>query len=79
MTSSPTSTGRAPNRPPLKPGARALYLVAAGCSVVGGLLGLLTVAVASGAPQEAAGAALACASAVVPYVLARAVDELSRE
>lgn len=31
---------------------------------------------ANGAPQEAAGAAIACAAAVIPYVLARAVDAL---
>lgn len=37
---------------------------------------VLTVLIASGAPQQAAGAAIACALAVIPYVLARAVESI---
>ena len=39
---------------------------------IGGLILLATMATANGAPQEAAGAALAVAMAVLPYVTARA-------
>lgn len=42
-------------------------------SVIGALMILLTVASTSSAPQEAAGFALACAIAVVPYVLVRSI------
>jgi ABC-type transport system involved in cytochrome bd biosynthesis fused ATPase/permease subunit len=38
------------------------------------LVMLLTMAGATTAPQEAAGYAMACALAVVPYVFARAID-----
>ena len=45
-------------------------------AVAGAGMLALTLTSASGAPQEAAGAAIACAAAVIPYVLARAVDAL---
>lgn len=51
-------------------------------AIVGAVFGALQLvmgeASATGAPQQAASAAMACATAVVPYVLARAVDELTR-
>jgi hypothetical protein len=59
-----------------------LYGVAAVFAVfaVFALLALLsTLMTAKSAPQEAAGFALACALALVPYVLARAVDLISGE
>jgi hypothetical protein len=40
---------------------------------------LLTMGGATTAPQEAAGYAMACALAVVPYVFARAVDLASKD
>ena len=38
---------------------------------------LTTLGAARGAPQEAAGFSMACALAIVPYVLARAVQALN--
>jgi hypothetical protein len=35
----------------------------------------MTMAVADGAPQEAAGAAMGCVFVITPYVLTRALDE----
>jgi len=53
-----------------------------GTTTVGALIGVLTIFTtltrATGATQEAAGAALACAFSVVPYVIARAFDEFHR-
>jgi hypothetical protein len=46
--------------------------------IVAGLLFFMTVTSSNGAPQEAAGAAMACAIAIIPYVLARAVEKLFR-
>ena len=52
------------------------------CTMLGSLIGLFFLLVvltaAKGAPQEAAGAAIAVACAVIPYCLARAVSELER-
>ncbi len=49
-------------------------------TIIGSGLGLLiliaTLMGASGAPQEAAGAAIAVAFAVIPYCVARAVSEM---
>jgi len=45
---------------------------------IGGCVLILSVLGANGAPQEAAGAAIAMALGVLPYVLARAVDEMAR-
>jgi hypothetical protein len=46
-------------------------------AVLGGLQLFASMATASGAPQQAAGAAIGCAMAIVPHVIARAVDELT--
>ena len=48
-------------------------LTIVGC-LVGGLLLYITVTSASGAPQEAAGAAIAVACAVIPYCFARSLQ-----
>lgn len=49
--------------------------------IIGALLGalvfVLTIGSAKGAPQEAAGFAMAMALAVIPYVLVRAVQAMS--
>jgi len=47
-------------------------------ALAGGLFAVVTIPLASGAPQEAAGAAMACALAIVPYVLARSWEEVSK-
>ena len=52
-------------------------LLAAWSVIVGGLF-VAAIGGASGAPQEAAGAAMACAAVVVPYVFLRALDEANR-
>lgn len=43
----------------------------------GGWLGFTGVYLANGAPQEAAAAGMALAIAVIPYVIARAWDEIT--
>lgn len=43
-------------------------------AVLGSLVFLLTLGAARGAPQEAAGYAMAMAIAVIPYVLTRAIQ-----
>lgn len=45
-------------------------------AIVGGGMLLIAVTSSNGAPQEAAGAAMACGFAIIPYVFARAVSEL---
>ena len=51
-------------------------------TIVGSILGALAIAVgvtsATGAPQEAAAAAVGIALAVIPYCLARAVSEMKK-
>jgi len=53
-----------------------LWLVAFAGAVAGAVSLALVLMTATGAPQEAAGAAIACALAVIPYVLARSWSEL---
>lgn len=61
-------------------GAAVFFWVVA---IVGAAVGFLQFVAAmnnaTGAPQQAAGAAMAVACAVIPYVVARAVDELTRK
>jgi len=47
-------------------------------SLIGAAVLLFGVLFAQGAPQEGAAAAIACAWAILPYVGARAVDELQK-
>jgi hypothetical protein len=55
------------------------WALAALGSLIGGIVFFATaIAPNASAPQEAAGAALAIGFAVLPYVFARAADELSR-
>jgi len=56
--------------------SKALWLVTVGGAVVGLFLYLSAYA-AEAAPGQAAAAAMACASAILPYVVARAWDELT--
>ena len=49
------------------------------CALIGSILGgltLLSVAVQTGAPQQAAVAAIAVALAVIPYCFARAIEKI---
>lgn len=48
-------------------------------SVIGGAVLILTLVGAQGAPQEAAGAAIAVALAVLPYVLCRSIQLMRQE
>lgn len=59
--------------------ASALWALTIFGSLAGGFTLIHTFAAAKGAPQQAAGAAMAIAVAVIPYCLARAVSELSRK
>ena len=51
--------------------------------IIGAILAVLTVLLtlvsSKGAPQEAAGFSLACALAIIPYVFAKAAQELGGE
>jgi hypothetical protein len=47
-------------------------------SLVGGIVFFDALVSSNGAPQQAAGAALAIGFGVLPYVFARAADELNR-
>ena len=57
---------------------RAIWIVALGGSGLGALVFMVTMVGAKSAPQEAAGAGMALALAVIPYVFARACQELLR-
>lgn len=48
-------------------------------AILGGLTLIGTIIGSSGAPQEAAGAAIAVAFTVIPYCLARAISEIQSE
>lgn len=52
---------------------RILWLLPIFGALIGGFLVMTTMFAAKSAPQEAAGYAMACAFAVVPYVLVRAI------
>lgn len=56
---------------------RGLYILPILGALLGGLEFLSTMAQASSAPQQAAGAAMAVAAAVLPYVLVRAMVEMT--
>jgi hypothetical protein len=58
--------------------AKIFWVVSILCTMVGVVIGIGGVAAASGAPQEAAAAAIGCLIVVAPYVFARGVDELIR-
>lgn len=55
-----------------------LWILTAIGSVLGGLVALIGVTAANGAPQEAAAAAMGIAFAVIPYCLARAASEMEK-
>jgi hypothetical protein len=53
------------------------WIITAIAGALAGLLFIGFVGTANGAPQEAAGAAIAIGTAIIPYVFARALDEIS--
>ena len=57
---------------------KALWIIVAIASAFGALTLFLTIGSANGAPQEAAGSAMAVGLAVIPYCFARALSELLR-
>jgi len=48
------------------------------CAILAGLVLGFTVLAAAGAPQQAAGAAIALGLAVIPYIATRAIQELEK-
>ncbi len=53
---------------------RIVFLLPLIGAIIGSLITLGTLVMTNSAPQEAAGYAMACAFAVVPYVLARSIQ-----
>ena len=62
--------------PANKRGGNFLWILTALGSVLGALVAIVGVLAATGAPQEAAAAAVGIACAVIPYCLARAASEI---
>jgi formate/nitrite transporter FocA (FNT family) len=56
----------------------AIWLITILGALFGALLFAQSFTSANGAPQQAAGAAMACAAAVLPYVFARAIEKISQ-
>ncbi|HQP50264.1 MAG TPA: hypothetical protein PKX12_16180 [Spirochaetota bacterium] len=57
---------------------KVLWILTIVFSVIGALLFVGVLSSANGAPQEAAGAAMALCFSVIPYVISRAVSELKK-
>lgn len=53
------------------------WVVTIVCCIIAGIVLLTTSIGSNGAPQQAAGAAIAAALAVIPYVFSRAIAELT--
>lgn len=53
-----------------------MWKVSIVCSIIGFLQGVILVWGANGAPQQAAGAAMGIAWAVIPYCICRAIQQL---
>ncbi len=58
--------------------AKFFYAMSVLSALLGGAFGSLEYLLATSAPQQGAAAAMACASAIVPYVIARSLDGLDR-
>lgn len=55
---------------------RLLWFVTLLCTILSGVIIIFTTMVSKGAPQEAAGYAMACAIAIVPYVFTKAFSAM---
>ena len=55
---------------------KALWVIALICGVIGFVQGVLSVFGANSAPQQAAGAAMGIAWAVIPYCICRAIQQM---
>ncbi|KAA8730223.1 hypothetical protein [Ewingella americana] len=55
---------------------KALWVIAAICGVIGFFQGIIAVFGANSAPQQAAGAAMGLAWAVIPYCICRAIQQM---
>lgn len=53
-----------------------LWVISIICGAIGFLQGVIGVFSANGAPQQAAGAAMGLAWAVIPYCICRAIQQL---
>lgn len=53
-----------------------LWLVCILACLLAGAILFFTITSSEGAPQQAAGAAIACAFAIIPYVFARAFEKM---
>lgn len=56
---------------------KAIWILPIIGALLGSLVFLLTMGAAGSAPQEAAGYAMSMALAVIPYVMARAIDAMT--
>jgi len=54
-----------------------LWIVAIAGAGAGAFIAVTVILRANGAPQEAAGAAMGCVAAIVPYVVARSFSEIA--
>jgi len=57
---------------------KTLWILTIIFSVLGGLVFVGAVVSSNGAPQEAAGSAMALCLAVIPYVISRSVSEIKK-
>lgn len=57
---------------------KVLWILTIIFSIIGAVLFAGAMSSANGAPQQAAGAAMALCFAVIPYVISRAVSELKK-
>jgi len=56
---------------------RVFWMLAYGAAILGGIEAFVGVSTATGAPQQAAGAAMGIAITVIPYCFARSWEKLS--
>jgi hypothetical protein len=61
----------------MNPLARLFWIIAIGCTLWAAAEAFIGFRAAQSAPQQAAVAGYACALVIIPYVLARALDELT--
>jgi hypothetical protein len=57
---------------------KAMFIVTIIAAVISGLVLLLGISSANGAPQEAAAAAIAAAFTIIPYCIARSIEAIGK-